>query len=205
MQERNLASSAFVHAGRQKRHGLFKIPGVESSDQGGGIAISGNKNQILKNLVGDSGKGNKGDGVHLSGYGNTVQENKVFANTGDGINVAGGTSAKPNVIFKNAAGDRGKGNGGHGITVAGTGNGTGSPAEIELNTAKANGGHGVRVTGTGHELKDNASGGGSGDDNGKCEFSVVSGNVNAAGNTANGVAIAGASGSAFPTACQGTP
>jgi hypothetical protein len=34
---------------------------------------------------------------------------------------------------------------------------------------------------------------------------VVSGNLNATGNKANGVAIGGTSGSAFPIACQGTP
>ena len=67
----------------------------------------------------------------------------------------------------------------------------------------------ARVVGTGHQLKDNTSGGAGGfpggDDNGKCELTVVSGNFNAAGNKANGVAIGGASGSAFPTACQGKP
>jgi hypothetical protein len=71
----------------------------------------------VKNLAGDSGKGNRGDGIRLTGYGNTVQENRVFANSGDGINAAGGTSAKPNVIYKNTAGDRGTGNAGNGISV----------------------------------------------------------------------------------------
>ena len=179
------------------------------ANQGGGIVVLGNTNQLVKNLVGDSGKGNRGDGIRLTGYGNTVQENRVFANSGDGINAAGGTSAKPNVLYKNTAGDRGKGNAGNGISVASAGNGNTSPVEIELNTVKSNGGNGIRVTGTGHQLKDNASGGSGGfpggDDNGKCELTVVSGNFNATGNKANGVAIAGASGSAFPTACQGTP
>jgi hypothetical protein len=65
------------------------------------------------------------------------------------------------------------------------------------------------VAGTGHQLKDNVSGGSGGfpggDDNGKCEVAVVSGNFNATGNKANGAAIGGANGSAFPIACQGTP
>jgi hypothetical protein len=179
------------------------------ANQGGGVAVAGNANVLLKNLVGDSGKGNTGTGVRVTGYGNTLQENRVFANTGDGIAVAGGTSGKPNVLYKNAAGDRGKGNGGNGISVDSLGNGNSSPVEIELNTVKANRGIGIRVIGTGHQLKDNASGGTGGfpggDDNGKCEFAVPSGNFNATGNKANGAAIAGASGSAFPTACQGTP
>ena len=178
------------------------------ANQGGGIVVLGNTNLLVKNLVGDSGKGNRGDGIRLTGYGNTVQENRVFANSGDGINAAGGTSAKPNVIYKNAAGDRGKGNAGNGINLASAGNGNTSPVEIELNTVKSNGGNGIRVAGTGHQLKDNASGGSGGfpggDDNGKCEFAVVSGNFNATGNKANGVAIGGASGSAFLTTCQGT-
>jgi hypothetical protein len=97
------------------------------ANQGGGIVVSANTNQLVKNLVGDTGKGNKGDGIRLTGYGNTVQENRVFASTGDGINVAGGTSAKPNVIYKNTAGDRGKGNAGHGISVASAGNGKHEP------------------------------------------------------------------------------
>jgi hypothetical protein len=179
------------------------------ANQGGGIVVTGNSNQLVKNLAGDSGKGNRGDGIRLTGYGNTVQENRVFANSGDGINAAGGTSAKPNVIYKNTAGDRGKGNAGNGISVASAGNGNTNPVEIELNTVKSNGGNGIRVAGTGHQLKDNASGGSGGfpggDDNGKCEFAVVSGNLNATGNKANGVAMGGTSGSAFPIACQGTP
>ena len=126
---------------------------------------------------------------------------------GSGNEVRGANGV--NVIYKNTAGERGKGNAGTGINVTGAGNGSGNPVEIELNTAKSNGGTGIRVAGTGHQLKGNASGGSGGfpggDDNGKCELSVASGNFNATGNAANGVAVAGAAGSAFPTACQGTP
>jgi hypothetical protein len=179
------------------------------ANQGGGIVVTGNSNQLLKNLAGDSGKGNRGDGIRLTGYGNTVQENRVFANGGDGINAAGGTSAKPNVIYKNTAGDRGKGNAGNGISVASAGNGNTNPVEIELNTVKSNGANGIRVAGTGHQLKDNASGGSGGfpggDDNGKCEFAVVSGNSMRPATRPTAWPWAGTSGSAFPIACQGTP
>ena len=185
---------------------------------GTGIAIVGNGNQLSKNDVGDTGKGNTGDGISVKGNGNIIDQNDVFANgkqsgstfTGDGINISGGTSAKPNLITKNKVGDKGKGNLGNGIVVAGVGNGTASPNEIEENTVKGNKGIGISVTGSGHQLKDNTSGGTSaqssgGDKNGGCAFSVATGNLNATGNKANGTSIVGAMNSAFPTACQGTP
>jgi hypothetical protein len=184
---------------------------------GNGIEINGDNNMINKNDVGDAGKGNTGDGISVMGKGNTIDQNSVFANgklvgttySGDGIDVSGGTSASPNLITNNNVGDRNKGNFGNGILVAGAGNGTGSPIEISGNTVKASGLNGIKVTGTGHQLGGNVSGGTGaypgGQDNRQCELSVVSGNFNAMGNTANGAAMAGAMNSAFPTTCQGTP
>jgi hypothetical protein len=166
-----------------------------------------------KNKVGDKNKGNTGDGINVRGYGNVLSENDVFANGGDGIDVAGGTSAQPNVIKNNTVGDRGKGNLGNGIIVgnaADAGNGTTAPVEIDSNTVRANKLTGIKVLTAAHQLANNVSGGtgtyaSGGQDNGLCEFSVVTGNFNATGNTANGTAIAGALNSAFPTTCQGTP
>ena len=84
---------------------------------GVGVAVVGNNNMVSKNKVGDKDKGNTGDGINVRGYGNVIDQNDVFANGGDGIDVTGGTAAKPNVISNNNVGDRGKGNLGNGIVV----------------------------------------------------------------------------------------
>jgi hypothetical protein len=120
--------------------------------------------------------------------------------------VSGGTSSKPNVLKKNNSGDVGKGNRANGILLGGTGNGIGSPVEVEENTTKSNGQNGIKITASGHQLKNNVSGGSSSnEDNGDCEFIIASGNFNATGNKSNGVTIAGADGSPFPVTCLGTP
>jgi Right handed beta helix region len=179
---------------------------VDAAANGGhGIDVHGHDNQVLRTAVGDRGKGNGGDGIHVSGRGNVVRENDVFANRGDGVDVSGGTSAHPNLIQRNQVGDVGKGNGGHGLLVSGTGNGTTDPLELEENSAQSNGSHGIKVVGKGHELKKNISGGSAAEDNGACEFTVAAGNLNAGGNTANGVAIAGGDSGPFPPTCLGTP
>jgi hypothetical protein len=170
-----------------------------------GIHVIGDLNRVLRNDVGDRGKGNGGDGLHVSGGGNLVQENDAFANLGDGIEVSGGTGATPNVIKKNRMGSTGKGNGGNGLLVGGTGNGTPDPVEIEQNRAYSNGLNGISAVGSGHELKQNISGGSAAQKNGRCEFDVAAGNFSAGGNKANGVAVGGKDGEPFPTGCIGTP
>ena len=175
------------------------------ANTGIGIALAGDNNMIRKNDIGDDGKGNTGDGLRVAGSGNVIHENNVFANGGDGIDVSGGTSAKPNVLLKNDVGDRGKGNLGNGILVAGLGNGIPDPVELEQNTVKSNKLDGIKITGSGHELLKNESGGRgaypAGEQNGGCAYNVVAGNFNATGNKANDSSIAGADRSAFPTGC----
>ncbi len=175
------------------------------ANTGSGLVVNGNMNALVKNVAGDHNKGNGGDGFRVSGYGNTLTENKAWANGGDGVEVSGGTSAKPNRLLKNVAGDSNKGNGGNGFLLSGIGNGNSVPIELEQNTAKKNTLDGIRVNGTGWQLKNNISGGSASEDNGDCEFRVIAGNFNATGNKANNTTIAGASGSAFPTGCRGTP
>jgi hypothetical protein len=174
-----------------------------------GIVVIGNYNTIYKNDVGDKNKGNAGNGITMVGYANKAQENRVYANAGNGIEASGGTGASPNVIYKNTVGDKNKGNLGRGVLVGGTGNGNASPVEINQNTVRSNALQGIKVTGTGHQLKSNVSGGSGaypgGYDNGLCEYEVAAGNFNATGNKANGTTISGTSGSAFPTGCKGTP
>jgi hypothetical protein len=171
---------------------------------GDGIRVTGNGSQLLKNRVGDKNKGNGGDGIHLAGSESQLQENLVYANAGDGIEVSGGTADSPNVLKRNKSGDKTKGNGGNGILVAGTGNGTANPIEIDENTVKSNGLVGVQVTGAGHQLKKNTSGGSaSGETNIGCEYLAATGNFNATGNKANGTTVAGSNNSPFPTSCVG--
>ena len=54
-------------------------------------------NVVNKNDVGDTGKGNTGVGIKVAGFGNVLDQNNVFANGGDGIDPASGsTAAFPN-------------------------------------------------------------------------------------------------------------
>ena len=175
---------------------------------GAGIQVLGDGNNLKQNRVGDRGAGNGGNGIEVRGAGNVVQENQVYASGGHGIEVAGGGGAAPNRLRKNSAGDKTKGNLGHGIFVHDdTGNGRPVPLELEQNTARANRGHGIFIAdgAAGHALKGNISGGKDELDNGDCEFLVAGGNVNATGNVANGITVPGRDGDAFPAGCLGTP
>jgi hypothetical protein len=183
---------------------------IEDTDAFGngddGIEVDGDNNQLLKNDAGDRNKGNGDDGIEVTGAGNLLSENDAFANTGDGIDAESTSAVNPNVLKKNHAGDRNKGNGENGIIVRGTGNGKPNPVEIDENTAKANGLAGIKVVGTGFELKKNQSGGSSDQDNGDCEYDVVAGNFNAKDNKANGATVTpNTDGAPFPTGCIGTP
>jgi hypothetical protein len=153
-----------------------------------GIRLYGNNNTVKSTDVGTSGHAN-GTGISVVGYGNTLDGNSVYGNTGDGINVSGGTVAKPNILVNNKSGEKGKGNGGNGILLAGLGNGGSNPVEVESNTTRANGNDGIKVTGTGHQLKNNTSGGDATQNNVHCEFNVVASNVNSGGNKANNVTV----------------
>lgn len=173
-----------------------------------GIQVIGDHHRILKNTVGERGRGNNGDGIRLSGAGNLLAENRVYANGGDGIVVSGGNAANPNIIRKNLVGEKARGNGGNGIVFhTGVGNGRADPVELEQNTVRANGLNGILLadTATGHELKGNNNGGKTDFDNRDCEFLVAVGNINATGNKANELTIPGRDGDPFPTGCLGTP
>ena len=180
------------------------IDTVQSVDNAGGdgIQVTGSGNTVVRSTAGGQGAGNGGNGITVSGPSNLIASNSAFANTGDGINVGGGTAANPNIVRANIAGTPYRGNGGNGIVVAGTGSGASSPIEIESNTTQSNGLTGVKVTGTGHQLKKNVSGGFKAKTNGLCEFEVGAGNINATGNTSGIKSILGADGSAFPTGCK---
>ena len=173
---------------------------------GDGIDAAGGSNTFLKNELGEGGHGNGGDGLTVVGSGNTLTENEAFGNRGDGFDVRAGTSASPNILKKNVAGDSGKGNGGNGFLINGSGNGKPDPIELEENTARGNVLNGFQITGTGYELKKNVSGGSASQNNGDCEFLAVAGNFNAKDNKANNATVnPNTDGAAFPTTCVGTP
>jgi hypothetical protein len=184
------------------------IKGAQVWSNGGhGIQVVGNGNRIDTNRVGDLQRPNGGEGISVSGRGNTLHKNRVFSNLGNGIEVTGGTAAQPNVLTQNVVGDRGLGNGGHGIFLFNdVGSGAGGPLELYKNTARANGLDGFRLapTAIGHELRGNVSGGNATYDNGGCEYSVAAGNRDGTGNVANGAKVIGAAG-LFPTGCLGSP
>jgi Right handed beta helix region len=167
-----------------------------------GIAVHGDGNTVVVNAIGDKAKGNGGDGIQVIGASNRLAENKVYANLGDGIEVSGGSGAGPNLLIKNAIGDRGKGNRGNGIFIHDDlGNGTPNPVELDSNIVKSNILTGIFIdaTATGHELKKNSSGGSGDQANGRCAFFVAAGNFNATGNSANGKGVSGADGTPFPS------
>jgi parallel beta-helix repeat protein len=168
-----------------------------------GIFLKGTGNRLAGNAVGERGRGNGGTGIHAEGAGNLIEENTVLGNGGHGIEATGGVASRPVVVRKNRVGDRDRGNRGHGIVVAGTGNGGSGPVEIDENAVVSNQGDGVRVTGPGHQLRDNVSGGVGDLDNGGCEFAVSAGNLDAGGNRVNGIPVGGSGGS-FPTGCLGS-
>jgi parallel beta-helix repeat protein len=169
-----------------------------------GIFLKGTGNRVAGNAVGGRGRGNGGTGIHAEGSRHLIEENTVLGNGGHGIEITGGVASGPVVVRKNRVGDRDRGNAGHGIVVAGAGNGAGSPVELDENDVAGNRGDGVRVTGSGHQLRDNASGGAGDLDNGGCEFAVSDGNLDAGGNRVNGIPVDGGSGGSFPTGCLGT-
>lgn len=104
-----------------------------------------------------------------------------MSNAGDGIMV----SDIKNLIPKNDIGDKGKSNGGNGITVAGAGNGKKSPVEIEQNTGAYNAKVGIKVSCSQHQLKNNSA-----QNNGGCEYDLTPKNIDSGGNKSNGSSVA---------------
>jgi hypothetical protein len=97
-----------------------------------------------------------------------------------------------NTIHRGAAGDKGKGNGGDGVRLAG-----GSGSTVRETTAYANGRHGISANGTGHYLLKNQAGDagkGNGDDGLHVEGSGVLVQENRARhNRGDGIDVSGGS------------
>jgi len=174
---------------------------VTETSAGAGIQVAGNGNAVVQSTAGAHGAGNAGHGISVSGSGNAVKNNSAFANQGDGINVSGGSANAPNVVKANVAGAPGAGNIGSGISISGTGNGSGSPVEIASNTTQSNFEHGMKVIGASHQLKNNLSGGVF-KNNLLCGFLVAGSNINGTGNKSGTSAAGGADGTPFPAGCQ---
>jgi hypothetical protein len=178
------------------------IQAVIANDNAGGegIKVIGSNNAIVGNTAGNEGLGNGSSGISVSGTGNLIDSNGAFANFGNGIAVGGGTASKPNIVRNNVAGGPGRGNAGSGIALSGTGQGMAGIPDVVGNTTRSNV-IGMKVTGTGHQLKGNASGGGTTSANVACQYQVSPGSFNATGNTRNSSAVSGSGGSQFPIGC----
>ena len=125
-------------------------------DSGGdAIVVSGNRNTIQDNQVGDINHGNVGGIVvenssnpplALGVVNNSILGNNIFDNDGTGIVVAG----DQNVIAGNRAGELNKGNGANGISVEGNRNKIG-----DTNAVFANSLNGIVVTGNENTIQKN--------------------------------------------------
>src|SRR4029078_3491841 len=88
-----------------------------------------------------------GVGMQINGNNNLVDSSDVFGNAGVGIQVgASNNLVSGNTVKKADVGDKGKGNGGDGVNVWGSGN---TLSEID---AYSNGGNGITVNGIGNPL-----------------------------------------------------
>ena len=143
-----------------------------STSHGAHITPGATGNTIKKSTF----TGNGGEGILVEGPGNVVSENKLYSNVQNGIKVTGDDTQ----LVKNIAGDKNKGNGLDGILVSATG------GALTQNTARANKGNGIEVAGTGHTLAKNVAGGDAQQANALCELVIGAGNVDGAGNKANG-------------------
>ena len=97
--------------------------------------------------MGDSNKGNAGDGIHVEGNSNNLLADQVFASLGDGFDITGNSKLIQNCV----AGDKSKGNLGDGFVISGKSN------TLDGNTANANGAVGNTNTGRGFYIKGSAS------------------------------------------------
>ena len=127
-------------------------------DNGGdAIVVSGHRNTIQDNQVGDINHGNVGGivvdnsndqplppGVTVN---NSILGNNIFDNDGNGIDII---ASDQNVIAGNRAGELGKGNGANGIKVAGNRNKIG-----DTNAVFANYLNGIVVTGNENTIQKN--------------------------------------------------
>ena len=165
---------------------------LEPTGNGVGIKVEGSSNTVHNGVVQHS----TGVGFQIDGSSNFVTDTRIYTSGSNGVQVAGDS----NQLLKMLIGDIGKGNGADGLNL------TGSSNLLQENVSRSNTNDGFRiVSGTNNTLTKNTSGGTASQDNGDCEYEVVAGNINGAGNKANNVTIPGNAGDPFPTGCIGTP
>lgn len=122
-----------------------------------GVNVTGPADYTLRgNWIGLDATGNaaaaNGVGLWLQGTGtNTVAENRIGGNTGDGVQIQSGTNTLTlNRIGTNADGDTVVANGGDGIECVAGGTGTQTiGVATQGNVVSGNGGHGVLIEGAG--------------------------------------------------------
>ena len=157
------------------------VKNVRSFDNAIGFWITGNSNHV-HGALGTTGNG---IGFKIDGNGNTLDTNNgVEKNLGDGVLITGdGNTVKKYTV---------RSNGGNGIKVEATANGT----ILSEDKAYTNALNGYHVLGTNTKLSKNIA-----SDNGGCEFDVVAGNTNGKDNKANNVTILPNVFGPFPTGC----
>jgi hypothetical protein len=146
---------------------------VISGNVGGGVNLASSLstdvhdntvrgNYIGTDVTGAARLGNGGGGVQVSQPNNSVLDNVISANGGDGIGSYGSVAMQGNLIGTDATGTAALGNAGAGVHVFGSGTtiggtGAGEANVIAYNGTSAFGGSGVWIeTGTGNAIRANS-------------------------------------------------
>ena len=157
------------------------IQNVRSFGNAIGFWITGNSS-LVNGALGTTGNG---IGFKIDGNNNTLDTNNgVEKNLGDGVLITGDNNTVKKYTVRS--------NGGNGIKVEATANGT----ILSDDKAYTNALNGYQVLGTNTKLSKNTAA-----DNGGCEFLVAAGNTNGKDNKANNVTILPNVVGPFPTGC----
>ena len=110
-----------------------------------GIQVVGSNNKVAWNSVSGNGGDPNSAGVRVESNGNNLRGGTVSGNTGDGVQIAGGTNILNGATVQS--------NTGNGVFISGTNN------TIKSNKANKNGGAGflTTATATGNKFSSNAS------------------------------------------------
>jgi titin len=167
---------------------------VISGNTGNGVFVSANStgqtikgNYIGVNAAGLTALGNTGTGINANSTGNTVGgaaagERNLVSGNGFGIQVAGSSTVKGNLVGTDVTGTVDLGNTGVGIFVSGTGTVVGGPEAGARNVVSGNNNSGISVSGTSTAVQGNYIG------------TDITGSADL-GNTTRGIFVTGASNS----------
>jgi hypothetical protein len=148
-----------------------------------GIQVVGPNNKVAWNSVSGNGGDPNSAGIRVESTGNNLRGGTVLGNTGDGVQIAGGTNVLQGATVQS--------NTGNGVSISGTNN------TIKSNKANKNGGAGflTTATATGNKFSSNASNSsaqGGGKENIGPEYSFATPEVNNGSNKADNETISAA-------------